>query len=61
MHDEAEAEEEIKALSANARMYLQHVLRNGLQSISGMVELRDLATARDVIHELAHKLRRMGL
>lgn len=61
MQDEAEAVKEIRALSPNARGHLQHVLRNGLQSISGLIELEEYERAREMIHDVVHKLRKVGL
>lgn len=60
-HDEVEVIKEIRALSPAAKGHLQHVYRNGLQSVSGLIELKELDRAKDEIHDIAHKLRRLGL
>ena len=62
-HDEdvAAAIAEIKALTPNARGHIQHVFRNWLQSVSGLIELKELDRAKDVIHDVSNKLKRMGL
>ena len=60
-HDEDAAIAEIKALTPNARGHIQHVFRNWLQSVSGLIELKELDRAKDVIHDMSNKLKKMGL
>ena len=61
MYDEAKAIAEIRALSPDARMHLQHVYRNGLQSVSGLVEEGQPEAAQDVIQGISEQLRRLKL
>lgn len=61
MYDEPKAIAEIKALSLDARAHLQHVYRNGLQSVSGLVEEGQPEAAQKAIQGISHELRRLGL
>lgn len=61
MYDEIKALAEIASLSTDARMHLQHVYRNGLQSVSGFVEEGQPEAAQTAIQGISHKLKEMGL
>lgn len=59
MEDEAVAE--IRGLSENARRYLQHKLRNGLQSIVSSIETGSTESAADCVFSISDELKKMGL
>ena len=61
IYDEAEAIRQIKALPREARLHLQHVFRNDLQTISACIELHQLEDARDIIFQIDCNLRRLNL
>jgi len=54
MHNEPEAMREIQALSLNAKLYLAHVLRNGLVLVRASIKRDDAAlkNLERVIEEL---------
>lgn len=60
-YDEKVAIEEIKEMPFEARMYLKHIYRNGLQCIIGQVEMKQYESVKDEIFSLSEKLRGMGL
>lgn len=51
----------VRALPEEERRHIQHVLRDGLQAISCMVELERYEDVKLYMDELAGKLNRMGL
>ncbi len=61
MYDEANAEKEIKRLPLDARLHLQHIFRNGLQTIACMIEAGWAEGAMDTVMRLACELERLGL
>lgn len=52
---------EIKGLSENARRYLQHKLRNGLQSVISCIETGEPGGASDCVMSISDELKKMGL
>ncbi|HBG46386.1 MAG TPA: hypothetical protein DDW94_05280 [Deltaproteobacteria bacterium] len=61
MIDEKSAIVEIKSISLNARHYLQHMLRNGLQSVLAGLEEGSSEEAAECVKELSCELGRLGL
>ena len=61
MPDEKSAVIEIRHLSDNARRYLQHTLRNGLQSIVASIEEGSGDNAAECALSLSRELQRLGL
>lgn len=60
-YDETEAVRQIKDMPREARLHLQHVFRNDLQSIAGAIELHHLEDAKDIIFQIDSNLRKLGL
>lgn len=52
---------EIKGLSEDTRRYLQHKLRNGLQSIISSIEIGSPESASECVASISDELRKMGL
>lgn len=52
---------EIKGLSEDARHYLQHKIRNGLQSIISCIETGLPENASDCVLSISDDLRKLGL
>lgn len=61
MPDEKGAVMEIRGLSENARHYLQHTLRNGLQSMLSSLEEGSGDDAAKCIIRLSQELGNLGL
>ncbi len=61
MYDEEKAKKEISALPLDARLHLQHVYRNGLQTIACMLEAGSADGAWDEVRRLACELQTLGL
>jgi len=61
MYDEEKAKKEIAALPLDARLHLQHVCRNGLQTIACMIEAGSADGANDEVRRLARELGSLGL
>ena len=61
LYDEDEAVKQIKSLPQEGRLHLQHVFRNGLQSISGAIEMHHLEDAKDIVFQIDVNLRRLNL
>lgn len=61
IYDEGEAVRQIRALPKDARLHLQHIFRNDLQSIAGAIELHHLEDAKDIIFQVDQNLRRLNL
>lgn len=60
MHDEALAIAEIKALSANAKNHLSHVLRNGLMRIMSAGQ-KSFTDVKCEIKQVEKEIKEMGL
>ena len=60
-YDEKQAIKDIKKLPIHIKMHLQHVFRNGLQSISGAIEMHHLEDAKDIVFQIDVNLRRLNL
>lgn len=52
---------EIRGLSENARRYLRHKLRNGLQSVISCIETGETGNASECVISISDELRKMGL
>ncbi len=61
MQDEKSAVSEIRSISDNARRFLQHTLRNGLQSIVSSIEEGSCEDATECALSLSRELQRLGL
>lgn len=61
LYDEAEAMSQIKSLPREARLHLQHIFRNELQSIAAFIELCQLEDAQDKIFQIDRNLKGLGL
>jgi hypothetical protein len=61
MYDEDKAKKELSVLPPDARLHLQHVCRNGLQTIACMIEAGSAEEAKDEVMRLAVELRTLGL
>lgn len=59
VHNEFEAEREIKELSLNAKAHLSHILRNGLQALLGLYADEKKQWKR--FSELEQQLKDLGL
>ncbi len=58
---EKSAVEEIRSLSEDARRYLAHRIRDGLQSVISAIELREMGEAACGVMDISDELRKMGL
>jgi len=60
-YDESKAVKEIRSLSPDARLHLQHLWRNGLQVIAAGAEIGESDVVTEEVYKLSNELRRLGI